>query len=234
MDNSTTKRCSKCGEEFPDTLEYFYKNQHKLRPDCKECCKKEMAIYRDRPENRKRARERERQRRSDNPQKVQDGVLRSRAKKPEKYRAMNLQWRKNNIEKARAISRASRKRNPQAGKVGHHRYQAKKRALPNTLTKEEWLSCLSYFDNCCAVCGKPPGLWHKITLDHWIPLDKGGATSVDNVVPLCWGVEGCNNSKGNREPEKWLIWKFGKHKAKEIIEHIHRYFEWVKEQSDST
>ena len=32
-----TKKCSKCGEEKPATLEYFYKHYNYLRPDCKVC-----------------------------------------------------------------------------------------------------------------------------------------------------------------------------------------------------
>lgn len=38
MSDLTTKRCSKCGKEYPATKEYFYqRGGDRLRPDCKTC-----------------------------------------------------------------------------------------------------------------------------------------------------------------------------------------------------
>jgi hypothetical protein len=35
------KKCTKCLEEKPKTLEYFYKGNIQLRAKCKKCCSKE-------------------------------------------------------------------------------------------------------------------------------------------------------------------------------------------------
>src|SRR3990172_2114896 len=45
--DTTTKRCTKCGQEFPVTDEFFYSHTSKdgLRPDCKECVKRRRKIY---------------------------------------------------------------------------------------------------------------------------------------------------------------------------------------------
>lgn len=47
----------------------------------------------------------------------------------------------------------------------------------------------------CQYCGST----HNLTLDHVVPLSKGGSHSWDNVVTAC---ERCNQRKGNRTPEE--------------------------------
>jgi hypothetical protein len=39
---SELKKCSKCLEEKPKTLEFFYKGKIQLRAKCKKCCSKEV------------------------------------------------------------------------------------------------------------------------------------------------------------------------------------------------
>jgi hypothetical protein len=40
----------------------------------------------------------------------------------------------------------------------------------------------------------------------------------------------CNNIKRDRMPEDWLIERYGREKAREILKRIEAYFEWVKSQ----
>lgn len=105
------------------------------------------------------------------------------------------------------------------------RRRARKADLPDTFTPNDWQRALDYFGGCCAVCGRQPGLWHKLSADHWTAITKGGATTPGNIVPLCCGQDGCNNSKSNRDAEDWLTDKFGKRKAKQILKKIHGYFD---------
>lgn len=83
-------------------------------------------------------------------------------------------------------------------------HNAKRRALKydNTpinelLTETQWKTLLAKYNGHCAYCDKEA----KLTLDHVIPLSKGGKHSIDNVVPACLH---CNSSKGARTPEQWL------------------------------
>ena len=50
----------------------------------------------------------------------------------------------------------------------------------------------------CQYCGKqfPPA---QLTLDHVIPVSRGGKTQWDNVVTAC---KKCNLAKGNRKPHE--------------------------------
>jgi 5-methylcytosine-specific restriction endonuclease McrA len=51
----------------------------------------------------------------------------------------------------------------------------------------------------CAYCGGqfPPSL---LTMDHAVPLIRGGRTSKSNCVPAC---PECNRAKQNLPPEAW-------------------------------
>lgn len=112
-------------------------------------------------------------------------------------------------------------------------YRERKRNLPYTFTTEDWLRALEFWDHCCAICGRPRGLWHTISQDHWIPLThpKCPGTVPTNILPLCYGADGCNNSKGKKDPKEWLVEKFGKRRAARKLAEIEAYFAWIREQS---
>lgn len=52
----------------------------------------------------------------------------------------------------------------------------------------------------CHYCGKV--VTHRnITMDHLVPLARGGKSTKDNLVPSC---KNCNNKKKNMMPLEWL------------------------------
>lgn len=46
----------------------------------------------------------------------------------------------------------------------------------------------------CSICGKPFSNMKEITIDHIVPLSKGGATTKDNCQLACLK---CNQEKGD-------------------------------------
>ncbi|MDQ7034342.1 MAG: hypothetical protein Q9P01_05755 [Anaerolineae bacterium] len=52
-------------------------------------------------------------------------------------------------------------------------------------------------------------------------------TVVENMICLC---SSCNLSKNATLPDEWLNRKYGKRKAKQILERIEDYFDWVRNQ----
>lgn len=66
-----------------------------------------------------------------------------------------------------------------------------------TLTIDEWMDTLEFFDNKCGYCGGP----YEV-LEHFIPLSCGGGTTKDNCVPSCVS---CNSWKSNRDPSDKAI-----------------------------
>ncbi len=112
-------------------------------------------------------------------------------------------------------------------------YRARKRSLPNNFSAQDRRRALEYWNGRCAVCGRPPGLWHTIATDHWIPLSSPDCpgTIKTNMVPLCHGTDGCNNQKYAKMPEVWLREKMGKRRAKRKLEEIEYFFRWMEDTS---
>lgn len=144
---------------------------------------------------------------------AKQGAARYQANK-ERRRKTDAVWYETNKERARKTRTAWRTANPETFRNGIAKWQkanqerialyhGKRRSLKyaNTpldqmLTSTEWLAILAEANGHCAYCGKEASL----TLDHVIPLSKGGKHSKDNVVPAC---AHCNSSKGNKTLEEW-------------------------------
>jgi 5-methylcytosine-specific restriction enzyme A len=51
----------------------------------------------------------------------------------------------------------------------------------------------------CWYCGQKVG-YHNLSMDHVIPLSRGGRSTKDNLVPSC---KECNNKKKSLLPVEW-------------------------------
>jgi 5-methylcytosine-specific restriction endonuclease McrA len=137
--------------------------------------------------------------RKENPEKVSTGHARWRKENPEKISECYAKWHKENPEKKRTSDAKWKRANADRIQV----YGAKRRAtkygntpISELLTSTEWLAILAEASGHCHYCGKEATL----TLDHVIPVSKGGRHSKDNVVAACGH---CNYSKGNKTLEEW-------------------------------
>lgn len=105
------------------------------------------------------------------------------AENPERYREYSRQWQQRNRERSNLLSRVKKQRRRNAG----------------TLTVADWKLVLDVYGHACLVCGKD-----EVTIDHVIPVSKGGLNVISNVQPLC-GFH--NTSKGTKtidyRPEPW-------------------------------
>jgi len=234
------KKCSAC-HEFKDESAF---SRSKSRPDglCSQC-KLCQAAYRVTPEAQAvRAQYREKNRtrirrygvvfrakhhealcikfaarRVTHHEKIQSGIQSWRMAHPEIVRKYQQKWASANKEKCR---------------IALIRRRARKRGLPDTFTQEQWHFALTYFDHSCAVCGNQEGFFWTLAMDHWIPMANPDCpgTIATNIVPLCHGQGGCNNSKCNKDPHAWLLKKYGKAKTAKIEARIAAYFALVAER----
>lgn len=228
MDSIPQKRCTKCGKDFPATLEYFNTakfGKYGLSSKCKAC----NHLYYE--ANKDRIKLRAKNWHDANIDKVRARYRSTYVPHPrtlvttaDRVKEQKRRYREANRAKCNTATAKSRKANPSIRVAEKQRRRAVERALPSAFTQADWQHVLDYFGNCCAVCGRPRGLWHTLAADHWIPLNKGGPTVPTNIVPLCHGADGCNNTKAGSDPIEWLISKFGKRRAKQIAKRIEEYF----------
>lgn len=252
-DETAKKRCSrgdKCvhpdGCWQPATREYFSRNKAKrdgLSTECKYCTHLRKKEYREahleqvRHNERTRAKLRYAVQRDQVLQKNRiwqinnrDRHLQNRRRRYARNHESERQRRKIKYAKDIDLSRAK-------AQVFAGRRSARKRNLPNLFTLSDWERALSYFNGCCAVCGRQlKDLFGSLTAaaDHWIPLsdtrsDNPG-TVPTNILPLCHGTNSCNLRKHTRDPIEFLETEFGKRRAREILKRIAAYFAWVREQ----
>lgn len=183
--------------------------------------------YRD--ANREQIRESQRHIYSSNPEKRESKNLYLREYRDvnaEQIRIKRAKYSEQTAEYRRERDKERYRDNPEHFRIKSANRRARKCDLPDTFTNADWQHALAYFNHACAVCGRPQGLWHTLSADHWIPLSSADCpgTIPTNIVPLCHGQGGCNNGKKDKNADVWLIRRFGKKKAKQISERIQAYF----------
>jgi 5-methylcytosine-specific restriction endonuclease McrA len=126
-----------------------------------------------------------------------------------KYRAENL-VKVRELEKARALRRPRTKKKAYLAnyrkehQVEYQVYTNRRRALQreNTppdllLTAVQWREILERYHYCCAYCGTNAA---HLTIDHVIPVSRGGQHTKENIVPAC---QSCNSAKHDHTLEEW-------------------------------
>lgn len=114
-----------------------------------------------------------------NPDKVSASNKRRYPVRKEKITAANDRWR---------LANPDRKRD--------HRENRRARERAAFVEDIERAVVYAKFDGRCGICGEPMP-FESITLDHIIPLSRGGLHEYANVQPA---HEVCNKSKGARVP----------------------------------
>lgn len=69
-----------------------------------------------------------------------------------------------------------------------------------TFSGSDWERCLNRFNRRCAYCGSDG----QLSMDHVIPVTRGGTHGAGNIVPACMS---CNASKGNKFYVEWKYLK---------------------------
>lgn len=122
---------------------------------------------------------------------------RSRAKgwqilNPDRHRQNWQDWYAKNRDYLATKDRLRYIKNPVAELARAEKYRATLAAAPGSgFSAEQWLGKLEEFGGLCAYCLGAPGT----TMDHIVPISRGGAHDTENIVPAC---ASCNASKGNR------------------------------------
>lgn len=172
--SSKTKMvCDNCGKEFYKRTDHIY-NKNYCSKDCSAIGRMvDGAKWRDKKQIKKYMKE-------------------YASSHREILNKQSLAWSHNNHELVLSVKAKYRATHQDEIKVIHtHRNHAR---LIGDLTHEQWAEIKRSNGFMCVMCGrKEPEI--KLTLDHIVPISKGGKHTASNVQPLC---KSCNSSKGSR------------------------------------
>ena len=176
--------CSVCKEEKP--LDEYHKNKNYktgYSVTCKPCAVKRAHKWQ-----------------VENKERVNEGVRKNYRLHYERYRANHNERQKRwlekpeNTQKMREASRAWALAHPESKRLSENKRRAAKQGNGIFLISKRDLARL--LASSCHNCGSQ----NNITLDHVIPISRGGRHSVGNLQPLCGS---CNSSKNNRTITEW-------------------------------
>ncbi len=187
MRGAGLKKCGRCKEVKPLTA--FGRDKGRkdgLVSRCKDCCKSSRAKYR--AENREKVMASHAKWAQSNPEKVKARGAKYRAENPEKVKASKAKWRAENPEKMKGYN---------------HSRRARKQNAPGTFTAEQLKARFDYHGNRCVYCLCEGSM----TLEHQIPLARGGSNWPSNLVPACGK---CNYTKNDKTPSEFAEYRFGR------------------------
>ena len=178
------KRCSKCGVE-KDIL-YFYRDRtckdgHQSK--CKKCSMEVVRAFQQTP-NGKRTKARA----DAKYHQTQKGEI-ALARRGKKY--SQTQKGKTSMAKRHKTYYQTR-RGKMAIKRATHRRRAHMKSTEASLASEQWDAVISMQGNKCNICKQKFTKRRLPTIDHIIPLSKGGGLTFENAQALC---RSCNSSK---------------------------------------
>ena len=155
--------------------------------------------------------------RKNNPGKYSEYCKRWYYSHHEEAKELNRKKYEANPEMFAEKNRRFRAENPDAIAVIKQRRHSRKKALPATLTLEEWTRIRGAFGQRCAYCGQDA----KLQQEHFIPLSKGGAYDKTNILPSCrW----CNTSKKDKLFEDWYpkSKRYDRFREEKIVKYMER------------
>lgn len=184
----------------------FYKHPkgvNGLFAKCKECIKNYQLAHRDEiNEQRRKNRQekadyyntynREYHRNNPEPKKARDRKYRQENAAQigtyiREYKRTNKVYR----GKARKYNREYRQLHPEKSAQHFNNRRARIIQAEGSFTSREWKKLCKHYNYTCLCCRRQePEI--KLTVDHIVPLSKGGTNSIHNIQPLC---QSCNSSK---------------------------------------
>ena len=223
--------CPTCGKELPFTEEYWKPSKAEscgwITCMCRECWNEYYRKYaKEKPEWR---REKERKYKERNPKKYAEKMKRHREKaklegkntykyvmahasdrtkerikrRGESLRRKlyeKLRWQRRKGEEYRARARELNRLDPTKKRASVSKHRVMKAGNQGEHTGELFKVKFAFHGYRCYYCHTPLTL-QTATEDHRIPISRGGADWIANIVPAC---RSCNSSKGAKtESEYW-------------------------------
>jgi 5-methylcytosine-specific restriction endonuclease McrA len=183
-EKSIIKRCTKCGENKPDTEfgKVSVARGGGLDSRCKACARAATAAWR-----------------AANPERAKVANAAWRAAYPNMVKAKDAAYRAANYDKVKAATAAYRAANPEAVRISTQNRRARKLESGGKLSPGLSDKLFKLQRGKCACCGKPLG--NDYHLDHIMPLALGGSNTDDNIQLL---RSTCNQQKHSKHPVDFM------------------------------
>ena len=244
------KVCTKCKRILVANEINFSKQKDgkwNLHSSCKQCKKKYDEKYR--KNNKEKIKKGKRKHYEENKKEILEKHKQYREEHKEEIREKNKIWHENNKESKKESDRKYRENNKEKIQKDKKRQyvenkekikkrakeynknnphikfnsHVKRRCLEETqgkgITKEQWLEMMNFFEWKCAYSGIVLGKNNR-SVDHIMPLDKGGENEIWNLVPMLINY---NSSKHTKDMEAWYI-------EQEFfdIDRLLKIYEWIE------
>jgi len=109
-----------------------------------------------------------------------------------RYRAIAAErareWYRANTERAKERIYAWYRANPEKVATARENRRSREMKAEGSFTEQQWHDLCAIYDNRCLCCGST----EPLTVDHVIPLARGGSNDISNLQPLCLR---CNKRK---------------------------------------
>ena len=185
------KRCGKCKDT--KSIDSFNKDKSRkdgFRNNCKTCEAKRSSEYQ--KANRDKVNLKTKRWRASNPEKSKASAKKYYEANPEYHHKKNAEYYKNNKEKRQTQAKSWREANPEKVKEYRLRYKMNiRRNTPNNFDTSFVDYIKLILSGKCAYCDN-----QATTIEHIVPLSKGGLNEPQNIVGACVS---CNSSKNNKE-----------------------------------
>ena len=218
-------------EEYKEEMKEYnkqYNIEHK-----EEIKEKKKQYYN---ENKKEIRKKQKQYYNENKEDILKQNKKYREEHEEYFKEYRKQYYKNNKEeileqhkqyyqdnKEEVLERCNRYRDNNPDKVfnWHNKRRLLEENQGNGIDKDQWYEMMEFFDWKCAYSGEYIGGDSKDrTIDHIIPLNKGGNNSIWNCVPMHHTY---NSGKKDKDMLDWYI-----KQSFYSEERLNRIYEWIE------
>lgn len=207
--NEVTKWCVTCKEVksgYARTYREKYPAKERERKRKWERANPDMqsaSVTRSHKKNYDKEMEYSRQRRELYPHKIKENNQRYYLRHREEINARNKQWRDANPERMQAIRDRWYKLNPEIKLLYTHNRRARIKGNGGELPIDVRRLLFDVQEGVCYLCGKLlyATFNDPITIEHKIPISRGGINDIDNVA---LAHRSCNSSKNNKTAEEYL------------------------------
>lgn len=107
----------------------------------------------------------------------------------EQIKARNKKYKDEHRERYRFLGNKWAKEHPERRRLDAHTRRTKLNNADGKYSLKEWHDLCQQYDNKCLCCERTDVL---LTVDHVIPISKGGSNFISNIQPLC---RPCNSTK---------------------------------------